>query len=77
MERQFFAQLNDDKVVIDVHCVTQEFIDTNSERYPGVWVETFFNSANKTYAGLGFIYDFLTQDFIAPPVEPEKPRNEP
>ena len=69
MSRQFFAQLDDNNIVIDVHCVTQEFLDANPERYPGIWVETFFNSENKTYAGIGFIYNYETQDFTAPIIE--------
>ena len=77
MERQFFAQINADNVVIDVHCVTQEFLDANPERYTGTWVETFFNTTDKTYAGLGYIYDYDTQDFVAQYVEPVEPRQEP
>jgi hypothetical protein len=74
MERQFFAQINAENVVLDVHCVTQEFLDANPERYTGTWVETFFNIAGKTYAGIGYIYDEATQDFIAPPnPKPIKP----
>jgi len=72
MDRQFFAQLDENNVVIDVHCVTQEFLEANPDRYPGVWVETFFNTDDKTYAGIGFIYDFDTQDFTPPPpIEPD------
>jgi len=72
MDRQFFAQLDQNNVVIDVHCVTQEFIEANPDRYPGVWVETFFDTDGKTYAGIGFIYDFDTQDFTPPPpIEPD------
>ena len=71
MERQFFAQLNDDNIVIDVHVVTQEFIDTNLDRYTGVWVETFYDTAGKTYAGIDMIYDYDTQNFVGqPPIEP-------
>jgi hypothetical protein len=66
MDRQFFAQLNQNNVVTDVHCVTQEFLNANPERYPGVWVETFFNVDNKTYANIGYIYDETTQDFFDP-----------
>jgi hypothetical protein len=66
--RTYFAQLNNENIVIDVHVVTQEFIDANPDRYTGVWVETFYNNPNKTYAGLGWTYDFDTQDFIAPPI---------
>ena len=70
MSRQFFAQLNDDNVVIDVHCVAQEFLEANPQRYTGRWVETFFDTEGKTYAGIGFTYDEVSQDFVAP-VSPE------
>ena len=74
MERQFFAQLDENNIVIDVHCVTQEFLDANPERYPGVWVETFFNTDGKTYAGIGWTYDENTNDFVPPPpTEPITP----
>jgi len=73
MSRQFFAQLDNNNVVIDVHCVTQEFLDANPERYPGTWVKTFFNTDNKTYAGIGFTYSYETQDFTPPYVEPIEP----
>jgi hypothetical protein len=36
----------------------------------GTWVETFFDTAGKTYAGIGYTYDEATQDFVAP-VDPE------
>ena len=65
--KTFFAQLNDDNVVTDVHCVTKEFLEANPERYTGVWVETFFDTAGKTYAGIGYTYDEATQDFVEPP----------
>jgi hypothetical protein len=72
MKRQFFAQLDENNVVIDVHCVTREFLEANPERYPGVWVETFFDTEGKTYAGIGMIYVENTNDFISPPIiEPD------
>ena len=70
MNRQFFAQLNDDNVVTDVHCVTREFLEANPQRYTGRWVQTFFNTAGKTYAGIGFIYNEATKDFVEP-IAPE------
>ena len=70
MSRQFFAQLNDDNIVTDVHCVTQQFLEANPQRYTGRWVETFFDTAGKTYAGIGFVYDEASKDFVAP-VMPE------
>ena len=66
MERQFFAQLDDNNVVTKVKVVTREFLEANPQRYTGRWVETFFDTAGKTYAGIGFTYDEATQDFVAP-----------
>ena len=67
--RQFFAQLDANNVVIDVHCVTQEFLKANPERYPGVWVETFFDTDGKIYAGIGYTYNYDTDNFTAPTIE--------
>lgn len=69
--RTYFAQLNDDNIVTDVHVVTAEFMAENPERYLGVWVETFYDDPNKTYAGVGYTYDYDTQDFTAPPLPTE------
>jgi hypothetical protein len=70
MSRPFFAQLDENNVVTTVHCVTQQFLEANPERYTGTWVETFFDTAGKTYAGIGYTYDEVSQDFVAP-VSPE------
>jgi hypothetical protein len=67
---QYFAQIDDSNIVIAVHCVTQEFLDDNPDRYPGTWVETFINLPNKTYAGVGYTYDKTANDFIAPVTPP-------
>lgn len=66
MERQFFAQLDDNNIVTKVAVVQREFLEANPQRYTGRWVETFYNTAGKTYAGVGFTYDEATQDFVAP-----------
>ena len=66
MPTTFFAQVTDN-IVTEVRVVTQEFIDENPERYPGTWVETFYDLPNKTYCGIGYIYDPITNDFSAPP----------
>jgi len=63
---QYFAQLDENNVVTHVAVVTAEFMAENPDRYPGRWVETFFDIAGKTYAGVGFIYDETVQDFVAP-----------
>jgi len=53
----YFAQIDENNVVIDVHVVTAEFIAANPERYPGTWIETFYNTPGKTYAGIGYIWN--------------------
>ena len=80
MVAQYFAQLDDNNIVVDVHVVTAEFMAANPERYTGTWVETFVDDPNKQYAGIGFTYDYDTQDFTPPyvePVEPVEPDDEP
>ena len=77
MVEQYFAQIDDNNIVMSVHVVTAEFMAANPERYPGVWVETFYNIAGKTYAGVGYTYSYDTQDFIAPYVEPVEPVDKP
>lgn len=66
MSAQYFAQLDDNNIVTDVRVVTREFLEANPDRYTGRWVETFFDTAGKQYAGIGFIYDEATEDFVAP-----------
>lgn len=71
MSEQYFAQIDDNNVVVTVHVVTTEFMAENPDRYPGRWVETYFDTPGKTYAGIGYTYDEATDDFIAPqaPIE--------
>jgi len=70
MSAQYFAQINENNVVTHVAVVQREFLEANPQRYTGRWVETFFDTAGKTYAGIGFTYDEVTEDFVAP-VMPE------
>jgi hypothetical protein len=72
---QYFAKLDENNVVVHVAVVTREFLEANPERYQGRWVETFFDTEGKTYAGVGFTYDEAAQDFTAP-VAPEVPAGE-
>lgn len=69
---QYFARIDDDDVVISVHVVTQQFMDDNPERYPGVYVETFVDVPNKTYAGVGYSYNRDIDDFV-PPISTSQP----
>lgn len=68
---QYFAQLDENNVVTYVAVVTKDFLEANPDRYPGRWVETFFDTEGKTYAGIGFTYDEDAKDFVAP--EPPAP----
>lgn len=63
----YFAQLDDNNVVVHVAVVTAQFMAENSERYPGTWVETYQDTPGKTYAGVGYTYDPTTGNFTAPP----------
>ena len=64
----YYAQL-ENNLVVNVAVVTAEFMAENPERYLGTWVETFIGVEGKTYAGLGYIYDPMTQDFYFPILE--------
>lgn len=66
MATQYFAQIDANNVVIKIAVVTKEFLDANPDRYEGVWVETFYSTPNKIYAGPGDIYDYETENFIQP-----------
>lgn len=72
---QYFAKLDENNTVVHVAVVTREFLEANPERYQGRWVETFFDTEGKTYAGIGFTYDEAAQDFVAP-VAAEVPAEE-
>lgn len=67
MTTQYFAQLDDNNEVLAVHVVSAEYMAENPERYPGVWAETFIDRPDKTYAGIGYIYNNQTEDFTPPP----------
>jgi hypothetical protein len=73
MSAQYFAQIDENNVVTAVNVVTKEFLDANPDRYPGTWVETFTDAPNKTYAGIGYIYDPVAKDFSMPPYTPLVP----
>ena len=66
--QQYFAQINNNNVVVNVAVVTAEFMAENPERYTGTWLETFYDLPNKTYAGVGYTWNGT--DFVLPVVEP-------
>ena len=63
----YFAQIDSNNIVTDLRVVTREYLNANPDIYTGTWVETFYGLANKTYAGIGFIYDPIAKDFSPPP----------
>ena len=60
----FYAQIDENNIVTSVAVVTAEFMAENPDRYPGTWVETFYDRPDKTYAGIGYTYNSATQDFV-------------
>ncbi len=68
----YFAQLDDNNQVIAVNVVTAQFMAANPDRYPGRWVQCFYDTPGKIYPGIGYSYDEGTQDFTPPP-DPVKP----
>ena len=74
MVAQYFAQIDENNIVTYVAVVQREFLEANPDRYQGTWVETFFDTAGKTYAGIGYTYSYETQNFTPPPSpEPIEP----
>jgi hypothetical protein len=67
---QYFAQIDDNNIVLQVHVVDRLFLEENPDRYPGTWVETFSDLPTKTYAAVGYTYNAKTKNFTAPLVPP-------
>ena len=73
----YWAELNDKNIVQQVITGVD---DATIEGIPaGDWytnfvgapcVQTYINDPTKTYAGIGYLYSYETQDFTAPIVEP-------
>jgi len=64
----YFAQLVDDTVT-EVIVVNDDIVDGAQFAHDllgGLWVETFINDPDKNYAGVGYIYDPITENFISP-----------
>jgi hypothetical protein len=65
---QYFAQVTNG-IVTNMAVVTAEFMAANPDRYPGQWVQTYFDTEGKTYAGIGYTWNGT--DFVAPPLVEE------
>jgi len=68
----YFAQLVDN-IVTQVIALNADIVNGAQfchDLLGGVWVQTYIDDPDKTYAGIGYTYDPITQDFIAPYSEP-------
>jgi hypothetical protein len=68
----YYAEIVNDTVT-QVIVISDEITDGAQfchDLLGGVWVQTFEDDPDKTYAGIGYTYDPITQDFIAPTTEP-------
>jgi hypothetical protein len=65
-EPTYFAQIDEENEVTDVRVVSAEYMAENPELYPGVWIQTYIGVEGKTYAAVGYIYDYATDNFYAP-----------
>jgi hypothetical protein len=66
MIQQYFARIDGNNMCIDVAVVSIDYMANNPNLYPGRWVETFFDTPGKQYAGVGFEYLEDEQDFRSP-----------
>ena len=66
MAEQYFVQLDENNVVVNVALVTRAFLEANPDRYTGRWVETFTDGEH-TFGNIGFTYDEAAEDFVEPP----------
>ena len=64
----YFAELVDDTVT-QVIVVNDDIADGAQfchDLLGGLWVETFIDDPDKNYAGIGYTYNPVTNDFIPP-----------
>jgi hypothetical protein len=79
----YFAKLNDNNVVLEVHRVSSDALDLTNEEQSGIeflvgwsgghtnWKQTSYDgSIRKNYATVGGFYDSELDAFIAPPAFP-------
>lgn len=63
----YFAELDNNDVVIRVIVSDQDFINSGKVGNPLKWIETSYNgSMRKNYAGIGYKYDRIRNVFIPP-----------
>ena len=62
----YMARINSSNVVIDVCVCSESFVRSNPSRYPGTWVPMWMGVNGKNYAGPGWIYDPVAENFYPP-----------
>jgi hypothetical protein len=62
----YMARINSSNVVIDVCVCSESFVRANPSRYPGTWVPMWMGVNGKNYAGPGWIYDPVAENFYPP-----------
>jgi hypothetical protein len=74
----YFAKLDQNNVVLEVHAVANEALDPNDEENSGIafltdllgysnWKQTSYNATPKkrfNYAGIGYTYDLKVDAFV-------------
>lgn len=67
----YFAKIYDGYVeaVILVSNTIQNGQEWCVEQYGGDWVQTYIDVPNKTFANIGYTYDPVADDFIAPVID--------
>jgi hypothetical protein len=74
-----FARV-ENNIVVEVIVAEQDFIDSGAVGDPAKWIQTSYNTINgvhvlggtplrKNYAGIGFIYDPVADEFNPAPIE--------
>lgn len=74
----YYAQIVDN-IVTEVVVVSDDIIDGAqfcTDLFGGEWVQTFMDDPNKNYAGIGYTYDPITNNFFPPPTPAPQPRPE-
>ena len=62
-EPLYHARIDSNNIVIDVCVCYAEFVRANPSRYPGTWVPMWMGLNGKNYAGIGWWYDSVAQNF--------------
>ncbi len=60
----YFAQIDENKIVQQV--IVADSSEWCEKCLGGTWVETYMNNPDKNYAGTGYEYSYITDNFIGP-----------